>query len=135
LDNHGIEVQEPLLIVTNSELQIYAQGFGQGSAGLSGTGLQLVVIIFVELFGVSLGQLVAAITPSVQVGVLFDPFLMVILTTFCSYIFDLCGRLHAESHLLIRRCNYSISKFSSHLEGVGVPTQPVHANAKRHAIY
>lgn len=80
-------VQEPppRLILTNSEPQIYAQGFGQGSAGLSGTGLQLVAIIFVELFGVSLGQLVAAITPSVQVGILFDPFLMVILTTFCSY--------------------------------------------------
>lgn len=50
---------------------------------------QLVVIISVEMFGVSLGQVIAAITPSVQVGILFDPFLMVILTTFCSYPFDL----------------------------------------------
>lgn len=54
---------------------------------------QLVVIIFVEMFGVSLGHVVAAITPSVQVGLLFDPFLMVILTTFCSYNFDHCGDL------------------------------------------
>ena len=69
--------------------QIFAQGFGQGSAGLGGTGLQLVVIIFVELFGVSLGQFVAAITPSVQVGILFDPFIMVTLTIFCLYTFDL----------------------------------------------
>jgi hypothetical protein len=58
---------------------------------LGGTGLQLVVIIFVEFFGVSLGQLVAAITPSVQVGILFDPFIMVILTTFCLYTFNLRG--------------------------------------------
>jgi len=70
-----------------SELQIYAQGYGQGSAGLGGTLFQLVVIIFVELFGISLGQFIAAITPSVQVGILFDPFLMVVLTTFCSYHF------------------------------------------------
>jgi len=74
-------------------LQVYAQGFGQGSAGLGGTVFQLVVIIFVEMFGVSLGHVVAAITPSVQVGILFDPFLMVILTTFCSYTLDRCGDL------------------------------------------
>jgi len=67
-------------------IMIYAQGFGQGSAGLGGIGLQLMVIVFVELFGVSLGQVVAAITPSVQVGILFDPFIMVVLTTFCGVI-------------------------------------------------
>ncbi|KAH9966146.1 ABC-2 type transporter-domain-containing protein [Russula dissimulans] len=67
-------------------IMIYAQGFGQGSAGLCGTGLQLVVIVFVELFGVSLGQVVAAMTPSVQMGILFDPFIMVVLTTFCGVI-------------------------------------------------
>ena len=76
-----------LLKLTNPEIQIFVQGFGQGSAGLGGTGLQLVVIVFVELFGVSLGQLVAATTPSIQVGILFDPFIMVILTTFCLYPF------------------------------------------------
>ena len=42
-------------------------GFGKGAAGTNGTGFQLLVIIFVELFGVSLGQLIAAICPSVQV--------------------------------------------------------------------
>lgn len=78
-----------VLYLTDRELQIFAQGFGQGSAGLGGTGLQLVVLIFVELFGVSLGQLVAAITPSVQVGILLDPFIMVILEIFCLYTFDL----------------------------------------------
>ena len=77
-----------LLYLTDPEPQIFAQGFGQGSAGLGGTGLQLVAIIFIELFGVSLGQLVAASTPSVQVGILLDPFIMVILEIFCLYTFD-----------------------------------------------
>ena len=43
-------------------------GFGQGSAGLNGTGFQLLVIIFMLLFGVTLGQMVAALSPSVQVS-------------------------------------------------------------------
>jgi hypothetical protein len=42
-------------------------GFGKGAAGTNGTGFQLLVIIFIELFGVSLGQLIAAISPSIQV--------------------------------------------------------------------
>jgi ATP-binding cassette, subfamily G (WHITE), member 2, SNQ2 len=42
--------------------------FGQGAAGLSGTGFQLLIIIFLELFGVTLGQLLAALSPSIQVG-------------------------------------------------------------------
>jgi len=42
-------------------------GFGQGSAGTNGTGFQLLIIIFMLLFGVTLGQMVAALSPSVQV--------------------------------------------------------------------
>jgi hypothetical protein len=49
-------------------LQVYPMGFGQGSAGLNGTGFQLLVIIFMLLFGVTLGQMVAALSPSVQVS-------------------------------------------------------------------
>jgi hypothetical protein len=82
---------------TNAERQIYAQGFGQGSAGLGGTAFQLVIITFVELFGVSLGQFIAAITPSVQVGILFDPFLMVVLTIFCWCSFDFFFSLAFDS--------------------------------------
>jgi ATP-binding cassette, subfamily G (WHITE), member 2, SNQ2 len=84
LDYHGSCQKSPRASLTNPSRQVYAQGFGRGSAGLGGTAFQLVVIIFVELFGVSLGQFVASITPSVQVGILFDPFIMVVLTTFCS---------------------------------------------------
>lgn len=44
------------------------------------------MILFTELFGVSLGQVIAAITPSVQVAVLFNPFIMVVLSTFCGVV-------------------------------------------------
>ncbi|KAF9011150.1 pleiotropic drug resistance ABC transporter [Cyathus striatus] len=65
---------------------VYPMGFGKGSAGINGTGFQLLVIMFMMLFGVSLGQLVAALSPSVQrrkVAVLFNPFLGLVLATFC----------------------------------------------------
>ena len=42
-------------------------GFGKGAEGTAGNGYQLLMIIFVELFGVTLGQLIAAISPSIQV--------------------------------------------------------------------
>ncbi|KAG6911302.1 hypothetical protein DXG01_002141 [Tephrocybe rancida] len=64
-------------------LMVYPIGFGQGSAGTNGTGFQLLIIIFMLLFGVSLGQLVAAVSPSVQVAVLFNPFLGLFLSQFC----------------------------------------------------
>lgn len=64
-------------------LMVYPTGFGNGSAGLNGTGFQLLVILFFMAFGVSLGQLVAAISPSVQVAVLFNPFISLLLITFC----------------------------------------------------
>ncbi|KAJ6601432.1 ABC-2 type transporter-domain-containing protein [Mycena vulgaris] len=64
-------------------LMVYPMGFGQGSAGVNGTGFQLLVTIIVMLFGVTLGQLIAAISPSIQVAALFNPFLGLVLTTFC----------------------------------------------------
>ena len=51
--------------------QVYPMHYGQGSAGTPGTGFQLLIIIFMLLFGVSLGQLVAALSPSVQVTINF----------------------------------------------------------------
>ena len=42
-------------------------GFGHGAAGNNGNGFQLLMVIFVELFGVTLGQMIASISPSVQV--------------------------------------------------------------------
>ena len=64
-------------------LLVYPQHFGQGSACLNGTGFQLLVILFTEYFGVTLGQVIGSVTPSIQVAVLFNPFIMVVLSTFC----------------------------------------------------
>lgn len=64
-------------------LMVYPIGFGQGAAGINGTGFQLLVLIFVELFGVTFAQLIGAISPSVQIAVLFNPLLATILSTFC----------------------------------------------------
>ncbi|KAG5635015.1 hypothetical protein H0H81_012718, partial [Sphagnurus paluster] len=69
--------------ITYWALMVYPIGFGNGSAGVNGTGFQLLIILFMLLFGVSLGQLVAAISPSVQVAVLFNPFIGLVLSQFC----------------------------------------------------
>ncbi|KAJ3545283.1 hypothetical protein NMY22_g2500 [Coprinellus aureogranulatus] len=64
-------------------LMVYPIGFGDGAAGTNGTGFQLLIIIFMILFGVTLGQLIAALSPSVQIAVLFNPFIGLVLSTFC----------------------------------------------------
>ncbi|KAI0375499.1 hypothetical protein BV20DRAFT_1073696 [Pilatotrama ljubarskyi] len=64
-------------------LMVYPMGFGDGAAGVGGTFFQLLVIIFVELFGVSLGQFIGAISPSMQIAPLFNPFIILVLGTFC----------------------------------------------------
>lgn len=42
-------------------------GFGHGAAGTGGTFFQLLVIVFMEFLGVSLGQMIGAISPTMQV--------------------------------------------------------------------
>ncbi|KAF9225228.1 hypothetical protein BS17DRAFT_778327 [Gyrodon lividus] len=64
-------------------LMVYPMGFGKGAAGINGTGFQLLLTIFMELFGVSIGQLIASISPSIQIAVLFNPFVGVVLAIFC----------------------------------------------------
>lgn len=63
-------------------LSIWPMGFGKGESGTAGNGFQLLMIIFIELFGVSLGQLIASISPTIQIAVLWNPFLALVLTTF-----------------------------------------------------
>ncbi|KAI0673639.1 ABC-2 type transporter-domain-containing protein [Trametes maxima] len=64
-------------------LMVYPMGYGDGTAGVGGTFFQLLAIIFMELFGVSLGQFIGAISPSMQIAPLFNPFIIVVLSTFC----------------------------------------------------
>ncbi|KAI6133706.1 pleiotropic drug resistance ABC transporter [Pisolithus croceorrhizus] len=64
-------------------LMVYPMGFGKGATGTNGTGFQLLVVIFIEFFGVSLGQLLGSLAPSIQIAVLFVPFTSVVLAIFC----------------------------------------------------
>ncbi|THH06687.1 hypothetical protein EW146_g9533 [Bondarzewia mesenterica] len=64
-------------------LMVYPMGFGQGSAGTNGTGFQLLVVLFTELFAVTLGQFIASISPSIQISVLWTPFISVVLGNLC----------------------------------------------------
>lgn len=76
----------PVLNPSNADrpsLQVFPMGFGQGTAGVGGEFFQLLVIIFMEVFGVSIGQLIGALSPSMQIAPLFNPFIMLILSTFC----------------------------------------------------
>lgn len=52
-------------------LMVFPMGFGKGSAGTGGLFFQLCMVIGMEFFGVTLGQLLASISPSIQVAVLF----------------------------------------------------------------
>ncbi|TFY82670.1 hypothetical protein EWM64_g1346 [Hericium alpestre] len=64
-------------------LMVYPMGFGKGAAGTNGTGFQLLVFLVIELFSVSLGQMLASISPSIQVAVLWTPPISVVLGNFC----------------------------------------------------
>lgn len=67
-------------------LMVYPMHFGQGAAGLNGTGFQLLMVLFIELFGVSLGQAVAALSPSIEIAALYNPFLEIVLSLFCGVV-------------------------------------------------
>jgi ATP-binding cassette, subfamily G (WHITE), member 2, SNQ2 len=58
-------------------------GFGQGLAGTNGAGFQLLVILFMILFGVSGGQLVSALSSGIQVAALWNSFLSLVLSLVC----------------------------------------------------
>ena len=62
---------------------VYPMHFGQGATGLNGTGFQLMITIFMELFGVSIGQLVAALSSTIHIAVIFNPFISIVLALFC----------------------------------------------------
>jgi ATP-binding cassette, subfamily G (WHITE), member 2, SNQ2 len=57
--------------------------FGQGSAGTNGTGFQLLVVLITEMFAVTLGQLIASITPSLQIAALFTTPIQIVLANMC----------------------------------------------------
>ncbi|KZO94469.1 ABC-transporter [Calocera viscosa TUFC12733] len=46
-------------------------------------GYAFAMVLFTELFGVSLGQAIGALSPSIRIAALFNPFIILVLTTFC----------------------------------------------------
>lgn len=57
--------------------------FGQGSTGKSGTVFQFLVVFITELYAVALGQLIASITPTIQIAALFTAPIQIILSNMC----------------------------------------------------
>jgi ATP-binding cassette subfamily G (WHITE) protein 2 (SNQ2) len=55
----------------------------QGQYESSRAGYQFAMILITEIFSVLLGQAVAALSPSIFVAALFNPFLLVIFSLFC----------------------------------------------------
>ena len=120
---------------------VYPIGFGAGSAGLNGTGFQLLAIIFTELFGVTLAQLIGALAPSIQVCPLF--FLS-------SWVYMLRGLLirkknpvwfvgrdvvqFCDRHSAVRLlwCHHSVSRPSRLAAIVVVPVEPL---GQDHRLY
>ncbi|KAG6331298.1 hypothetical protein ID866_7790 [Astraeus odoratus] len=69
-------------------LMVYPMGFGKGAltdcaAGQYGNVFQLLITVLMEFFGVSFGQLIAALSPSIHIAVLFNPILGIVLPIFC----------------------------------------------------
>jgi len=106
-------------------LMVFPMHFGQGATGLNGVGFDLLIVIFMELFGVSIGQLIAALSPSIHIAVLFNPFIGIVLAMFCGvaipypsmakfwrdwlyqlvpYTRTLSAMLSTELHGLVIRC-------------------------------
>jgi ABC-type multidrug transport system permease subunit len=44
------------------------------------------MVFFVEVYAVTLGQAVAALSPSIVVAALFNPFLLVMFSVFCGVV-------------------------------------------------
>jgi len=64
-------------------LMYFPLRLGQGSSGKAGSGYFLLMIIGVELFGVSLAQAIGALSPTIQIAVLTNTPIGIILTTYC----------------------------------------------------
>ena len=49
-------------------IMYWTMGLGKGSLGTAGGGYYLLMLIFVEMFGVTLGQAVASLSPNIHVS-------------------------------------------------------------------
>lgn len=58
----------------------YIPGFNYET---SRAGFYFFIIIIVELFSVTMGQMISALTPSTFIAVLFNPFIIIVFSLFC----------------------------------------------------
>lgn len=100
-------------------------GFGKGAAGSNGNGFQLLMVIFVELFGVTLGQMIAAISPSVQVCT--SP-TSAIASTKRHVDRCLVQSLPWSGTHYVRWCDYPLPDLGEVLEVLALPTDTVHSS-------
>ncbi|KAG8930788.1 hypothetical protein FRC02_003660 [Tulasnella sp. 418] len=63
-------------------LMYFPMNFGNGQGGQGGSGYYLLMIVFIELFGVSMGQAIGALSPTMKIALLTNPPITLILTTF-----------------------------------------------------
>ena len=107
-------------------------GYGQGSAGIPGTVFQLLIINIMMAFGVSLGQMIAAFSPSIQV--LHQPFCIPTLTKAFQ---DCCPRQPFSPigpwHFLW--CCNPVPSHDEVLAIIGLPTQPVYPINGGHGVH
>ncbi|KAF8711512.1 hypothetical protein AX14_013219 [Amanita brunnescens Koide BX004] len=104
-------------------LMVYPIGFGQGTYGLTGTGFQLLIILFLFLFGISLGQLIAATSPSMQVSLYVVGSLLILLCL------SGCCALQPLSHMVFGhflRHNSPLSYINQFLEELDISVKSLH---------
>ncbi|KAG8862307.1 hypothetical protein FRB96_001886 [Tulasnella sp. 330] len=63
-------------------LNYFPMDFGQGATGKGGSGYYLLMIIASETFGVTMGQAIASLSPTIKLALLTNPPIALILTTF-----------------------------------------------------
>lgn len=107
-------------------LMVYPIGFGKGSAGLNGTGFQLLAVMFTEFFGVTLAQLVGALAPSIQVGMLFNSAIAIPLYVSCGVIIPYPAMRHWLRWLyeLNPWVRITSSMFTTELHGLKITCKP-----------
>jgi ATP-binding cassette subfamily G (WHITE) protein 2 (SNQ2) len=89
----------------------------------SRAGYQFFIVLITEIFSVTLGQAVAALTPTPFIASYVNPFVSTKIPAFIGHILTFIDHHHFRSLL---RCHYSQAPDSQVLACVAVRTQPLH---------
>ncbi|KAF8576202.1 hypothetical protein K439DRAFT_1637381, partial [Ramaria rubella] len=103
---------------------VWPMGFGQGSEGARGNAYQLLMCIFLELFGVSLGQVSPLHKP---IAALFNPVISLVLSTFAGVTIPFPQLTHFWKSWLYQLTPYTrvlSGMLSTELHGLEINCQP-----------